>query len=290
MDKFMFRSVSIAGAFWLFAAPVAHAYEIKVKTPDTAFSGKLLPDIVGLSAQDDAAKVGGVFENYLKDFQGVKPQAVQRKFGNTGITYVTSMTFDATAGGDRGAESITALFSTPASGNFAYYITRNLGFPADRQPTQSEMIQRVIGKYGDPTAIGDGRLYYFYKGGKVVSVKQKYTAATAVDAINAPISPKAAIALSDAGGRGSCVAVLKHVQAAPDKSLDKLVDDAKGANCDGLVDVVLTPVPSTDRVQKATFTLIDFKRIVGAAKIDADAIVASQNEPQKTSTGNTPRL
>lgn len=286
----MSRSIALAAVVLLPLASAAFGYEIKAKTPDTAFSGKLIPDIIGLSTQDDAAKVGGVFESYLKDFPGVRPQAVQRKFGGTNVAYVTSMTFNAPASFDHGAESITTLFSTPASGNFVYYVTRDLGFLADRQPTQSEMIQRIIGKYGDPTAIGDGRLYYFYKGGKVVSVKQKYTSDTAVDAINAPISPKAAIALSDAGGRGSCVAVLKHVQAAPDKSLDKLVDDSRTANCDGLVDVLLTAGASPDRVGKATFTLIDFKRIVSAAKIDADALAAEKNEPQKESSGSAPKL
>ncbi len=71
-----------------------------------------------------------------------------------------------------------AAFSSPASANRAYYVSRTLGFANDKQITKSDMIQQVMAKYGDkPTAIGDGRLYYFYKGGKVVSVKQKYNPA-----------------------------------------------------------------------------------------------------------------
>jgi hypothetical protein len=136
----------------------------------------------------------------------------------------------------------------------------------------------VIEKYGKPTAIGDGRLYYFYKAGKIVSVKQKYTPESAVTALN------------DSNGRGSCVAVLKHVQAEQEKSLDHLARDAKGANCDGLVDVVLSPGNTRDRVGKAIFTLIDFKRIASAAKIDNEALAAEKNAPQKASSGSSPKL
>ncbi|MBY0382114.1 MAG: hypothetical protein K2W78_09385 [Xanthobacteraceae bacterium] len=286
----MSRLMVFTGAALLALLSAAASYEIKPKTPDTAFSGKLKPDIMGLNSHDDPAKVGGVFESYLKDFHGVTPQAVQRKFGNTGTAYVTSMTFTAPASGDRGAETVGIYFSTPASGNFAYYITRDLGFAPGKQPTQGEMIQRVTEKYGSPTAIGDGRLYYFYKSGKIVSAKQKYTESSAVDALNAPINPKVAVALSDAGGRGSCIAVLKHIQAQPDKSLDTLLTDSKNAICDGLLDVALTAGTATDRVGKATFTLIDFTRIISAAKIDADALDASKKDPKKSPASNTPRL
>jgi hypothetical protein len=102
------------------------------------------------------------------------------------------------------------------------------------------MIERVTTKYGAPTAIGDGRMYYFYKGGKLMSVKQKYTPATALEALNAPINPKVAVALNDANGRGSCVAELKRSQAL-EKTLDKLVTEAKAANCDALISVEIFP-------------------------------------------------
>jgi len=280
----------LAGVVLVSVASMAMGYDIKPKTPDTAFSGKLHPDIIGIASDDDAAKVGGVFEGYLKDFPNAKPQATQQKFGKTDVTYATSMKFAAPAGNGHGAETMEARFTSPASGNFVYYVTRDLGFANDKQPTQQEMIQRVIEKYGKPTAIGDGRMYYFYKAGKIVSVKQKYTPESAVTALNNPISPRAAVALNDANGRGSCVAVLKHVQAESDKSLDRLVQDAKGANCDGLLDVVLSPGSTSERVGNAIFTLIDFKRIVSAAKIDSDALAAEKNSPQETSSGSSPKL
>ena len=87
-----------------------------------------------------------------------------------------------------------AVFSSPASANRAYYVSRLLGFSTDKQPSKAEMIERVTTKYGAPTAIGDGRMYYFYKAGKLMSVKQKYTPATALEALNAPINPKVAVA------------------------------------------------------------------------------------------------
>ena len=286
----MLRSLMLTGAALVSAASMAMAYDIKPKTPDTAFSGKLRPDIIGISSSDDAAKVGGTFEAYLKDFPNAKPQATQQKFGSTDVTYATFMRFDAPASKDHGAESMEVHFTSPASGNFAYYIARDLGFAKDKQPTQQEMIQRVTDKYGKPTAIGDGRLYYFYKGGKTVSVKQKYTPEGAVTALNEPISPRAAVALNDSNGRGSCVAVLKHVQAEPEKSLDQLAKDAKNANCDALLDIALSSGSAKDRVGKAVFTLIDFKRIASAAKIDNEALAAEKNAPQKASSGGSPKL
>ena len=288
----MFRSgLAVCVALFSVTAPASGwAYEIKPKSPETAFSGKLQPDIVGLSSNIEGSKASPIFESYLKDLPGVKPETAQQKFGGTNVTYVTSMKFTSPPTSDHPGESMIALFSSPASSNRAYYIARNLGFASGKQPSKAEIIERVTAKYGAPTAIGDGRMYYFYKGGKVMSVKQKYTPASALDALNAPINPKAAVALNDSNGRGSCVAVLKRAQAT-DKTLDKLAVEAKGANCDGVASVEISPGITPDRVSKAEFTLIDFKQIVSAAKIDADAFAAEKNEAlNKTPLGNAPKL
>ena len=267
------------------------AYEIKPKTPDAGFSGKLQPDIIGMSSNIEGSKAGAIFEAYLKDMPGVKAEAKQEKFGGTSVTYVSSMTFNSPAASGRGVESMTAMFSSPASANRAYFVSRSLGFASDKQPSKAEMIERVTAKYGAPTLIGDAHIYYFYKGGKIVSVKQKYKdTAAAVDALNAPINPKAAVALNDANGRGSCVAMLKRAEAS-DKSLTKLADDAKAANCDGLVSVEIAPGITPDRVGKADFVLIDFKQIVNSAKIDAEAFADEKNEAlKKTPMGSSPKL
>lgn len=288
----MFRSgfVAFLALFPVAAAAPGWAYEIRPKVPDAAFSGKLQPDIVGLSSNTEGSKASSIFETYLKDLPGVKPETVQQKFGGTNVTYVTSMKFVSPASSAHPGESMTAAFSSPASGNRAYYISRTLGFALDKQFSKTDMIKHVMDKYGQPTAIGDGRIYYFYKAGKVMSVKQKYKPDSALEALNAPLNPKTAVALNDANGRGSCVAALKHVHAL-DKTLDKLAPDAKAANCDGLVAVELSPGGTPDRVAKAEFTLVDFKQILSAAKIDADAFAAEKNEAlNKTPLGNAPKL
>jgi hypothetical protein len=288
----MFRSGLVAFlALSSIAVPATGwTYEIRPKAPESAFSGKLQPDIVGLSASTEGSKAAPIFEAYLKDLPGVKPETAQQKFGGTNVTYVTAMKFTLLPTSTHPGESMLAVFSSPASANRAYYVSRTLGFSSDRQPSKTEMIERITAKYGAPTAIGDGRMYYFYKAGKVMSVKQKYTPATALEALNAPINPKIAVALNDANGRGSCVAALKRAQAL-EKTLDKLLPEAKAANCDGLVTVEILPGITPDRVSKAEFTLIDFKQIVSAAKIDTDAFAAEKNEAlNKTPLGNAPKL
>ncbi len=88
----MFRAGLVAFLAVVFPA-VGSAYEIKPKSPETAFSGKLQPDIVGLSTATEGSKAASVFEAYLKDLPGVKPESTQQKFGRTNVTYVTSMKF-----------------------------------------------------------------------------------------------------------------------------------------------------------------------------------------------------
>jgi hypothetical protein len=285
----MLKRASAVLALVALASP-AMSYVIKPKAPDTAFSGKLQPDILGLSSSVDAGKAGAVFEAYAKELQGVTPQATQQKFANTDVTFADTMKLEQQSSSDHAGESLFAAFSTPASGNFGYYVSRDLGFAKDQQPTKSEMIQRVIGKYGDPTLIGDGTIYYFYKGGKIVSVKQRYTPATAVDALNEPIAPRAAVALNDSDGHGSCIAMLKRARALADKTLDQLNAETKEANCDGLVSVELSNGISPDRVGKADFTLIDFKRAASAARIDKEALAAAKEDTVSKTPGNAPKL
>ena len=287
----MSRRALLAGMALIAAAFPAFAYEIKPKIPDTAFSRKVVPDIVGLSSHVDADKARALYESYLKDQPGAKPQVAEQKFGSTNISYVTAMTFDKPKAADHPGESLASHFSSPASGNFAYLIQRDLGFAKAGQPAKADMITHVMDKYGMPTVIGDGHLYYFYRKGKIVTVKQKYTPASARQALDAPVNPKAAVALNDANGRGSCIAVLKHVEAMADKSLNALLAEAKAAHCDALLDVTLAAGEAPDRVSKVTFTLVDFKRIVSAARIDSEAFAAEKNAAlNRTPSGNAPKL
>jgi hypothetical protein len=151
------------------------------------------------------------------------------------------------------------------------------------------MIKQVMDKYGAPTIVGDQHLYYIYRASKIVSAGAKYNEAAAIDAVGRPLDPRAALKLDDSNGRGSCVAVVKRLQTK-EKTLSAMLEEAKGANCDGALSVQLTPGIAPDRVGNAQFTLLDFKRIVSAAAIDGEALAAEQNERNPTPQGNAPKL
>ena len=199
------------------------------------------------------------------------------------------MTFDFPSGPKQTGEVLSSSFSSPASANRAYFITRNLRFARDQQPSKTEMIKQVMDKYGAPTIVGDQHLYYIYRAGRIVSVGVKYKGTTAVDAIDRPLDPRVAIKLNGANGQGSCVAVVKRSQAK-EKTLSAMLDEARDASCDGALSVQLTPGIAPDRVGNAQFTLLDFKRIVSAATIDGDALAAEKKERNPVPQGNAPKL
>ena len=174
---------------------------------------------------------------------------------------------------------LSGSFSSPASGNRAYFLARNLTFAKDRQPTKADMVKEVMGKYGAPTIVGDQHLYYIYRAGSIVSAGTKYKEAMAVDAIGKPLDPKAALKLNGETIRGSCVAVVKRAQAK-EKTLAAMLGEAKGANCDGVLSVQLVPGTAPDRVAIAQFVLLDVKGVISAAAIDNDAIAAGTERTQ----------
>ena len=186
-------------------------------------------------------------------------------------------------------EALSGSFSSPASANLAYFVSRNLTFAPDQQPSKAEMIKQVMDKYGVPTIVGNQHLYYFYRAGSMMSVGAKYKEATVLEAIDRPLDPRTAIKLNDSNGRGSCVAVVKR-SLAKEKTLAAMLGEAKGANCDGALSVELTPGATPDRVGSAQFTLMDFKRIISAAAIDGDALAAEQNERNPLPKASAPKL
>ena len=265
------------------------AYDIKPKTPESAFPAKLRPDILGISTDSTADAARAILESVFKGRLDAKTDIQQQKFGNTTVSYVAALTFDFSAGPKQSGEVLSGSFSSPASTNRAYFISRSLTFAQDQQPSKTEMIKQVMDKYGAPTIVGDQHLYYVYRAGKIVSVGTKYKETTALDAIDRPLDPRAAIKLNGANGQGSCVAVVKRVQGR-EKTLSAMLDDAKGANCDGTLSVQLTTGIAPDRVGNAQFTLLDLKRIVSAAAIDSDALAAEKSERNPTPQGSAPKL
>jgi len=265
------------------------AYEIKVKTSESAFAAKLRPDILGISTDSTAESARAVLESTFKGRIDTKIDIQQEKFGDTAVSYISALNFNSPSGPSQPGEMLSSSYTSPASANRAYFIARNLTFAQNQQPSKTEMIKQVMDKYGAPTIVGDHHLYYIYRAGKTVSVGAKYKETTALDAVDRPLDPRAAIKLDDASGHGSCVAGVKRSQAK-EKTLKAMLDEAKGANCDGALSVQLMPGISPDRIGNAQFMLVDFKRIISAATIDSDALVAEKNERNPTQRGNAPKL
>ena len=266
---------------------VSLAYDIKPKTPDTAFGGKQRPDILGINAESTAESARAVFDSLFQGHTDTQTDIQQQTFGN--INFVTALNFNLPAGPKQTGELLSSSFSSPASANRVYFIARNLTFAQDQQPSKADMIKEIMGKYGVPTLIGDQHLYYIYRSGSIVSVGANYKEATVLETIDKPLDPRAALKLNGDNGRGSCVAVIKRAQTK-ERALGAMLEEAKGANCDGVLSVQLVPGTPPDRVGIAQFTLLDIKRVISAAAIDNEAIAAEQNERKSIPKGNAPKL
>jgi len=285
------RALLALSLFASMALPAAaRAAEIKSKTPDSAFAGKLRPDILGISAETTAEAARAAFEAAFKGRSDSKTEISQARFANTSTSYVAALNFSVPLTAKQNGEALLAGFSSPASENRIFFLSRTLNFADGEQPAKADMVKQVMDKYGTPTLVGDQHLYYIYRGNSIVSVGGKFgKPALAFDAIDKPLDPKMALKLNaDSGrGRGSCVAVVKRSVAAKEKSLAALIDDARGANCDGVLSVQFTPSTHADRISIAQFVLLDVKRVVSASAIDAEAVAGSGNAPPK---GGAPKL
>jgi hypothetical protein len=266
----------------------ALAADAKPKPAETAFTGKLRPDILGVSTDTTAESARAAFETRFKGQADAKADILQQKLGDTGANFVAALNFNLPVGSKQSGELLSASFSSPASGNRAYFIARNLTFAPDQQPARADMVKEVMVKYGVPTIVGDQHLYYIYRSGSVISSGTKYKEATALEAIDKPLDPRAAVKLNGETVRGSCVAVVKRAQTKA-KTLSAMFDEAKGANCDGVLSVQLIPGTPPDRVGIAQFTLLDTKLVISASAIDNEAMAADQNN-KTAPKGSAPKL
>jgi hypothetical protein len=268
-------------------ATASPADDVKPKAPETAFSGKLRPDILGISTESNAESARAVFDSLFRGRTDIKTDIQQQKFAN-GASYVAALNFSVPAGSKQNGEMLSTSFSSPASANRAYFVARNLTFAQDQQPSKADMIKEIMGKYGVPTIVGDQHLYYIYRKGSIMSVGGRYKQSTALEAIDKPLDPRAAVKLNGDTVRGSCVAVVKRAQAKA-KEPSAMLAEAKGANCDGVLSVQLVPGTPADRVGIAQFTLLDVKQLLSAAAIDGAALTAGQGNGSMP-TGSTPKL
>jgi len=277
----------LAMVMGLVSLPAAsQADDIKSKAPETAFSGKLRPDILGISNESTAEAARAIFDSLFKDRTDTRTDIQQQKLGDA--SYVAALNFSLPAGSKQNGEMLSTSFSSPASTNRAYFVARNLTFAPDQQPSKADMIKEVMGKYGVPTIVGDQHLYYIYRKGSIMSVGGKYKEATALVAIDKPLDPKAAVKLNGDTVRGSCVAVVKRAQTKA-KDPAAMLTDAKGANCDGVLSVQLVPGTPADRVGIAQFTLLDVKQLLSATAIDNAALTTGSTDGSGPK-GSAPKL
>ena len=93
----------------LTALPTAsRADDIKPKAPETAFSGKLRPDILGISTESNAESARAVFDSLFKGRTDTKTDIQQQKFGN-GVSYVAALNFSLPAGSKQNGEMLLSL-------------------------------------------------------------------------------------------------------------------------------------------------------------------------------------
>src|SRR5262249_4765276 len=140
-----------------------------------------------------------------------KNEIGQAKFGNSSASYVATLNFSVPLSAKQSGEALVAGFSSPASENRVYFVSRTMNFADSELPAKAEMIKQVMDKYGTPTIVGDQHLYYIYRGNSIVSVGGKFNKpALALEAIDKPLDPRMALKLNADSGRGSCVAVVKR--------------------------------------------------------------------------------
>src|SRR5439155_734370 len=111
----------VLGLAFLPAASLAD--DIKPKAPETAFSGKLRPDILGVSTESNAESARAVFDSLFKGRTDTKTDIQQQKFG--GASYVAALSFSLPAGSKQNGEMLSTSFSSPASANRAYFVARH---------------------------------------------------------------------------------------------------------------------------------------------------------------------
>jgi hypothetical protein len=95
------------------------ALDIKPKTPESAFSAKLRPDILGISSDSSAGSARAIFDSSFRGRSDTKTDIQQQKFGESAVSYTAALVFSFPAGAKQTGEVLSASFSSPASANRA---------------------------------------------------------------------------------------------------------------------------------------------------------------------------
>src|SRR4029453_1777579 len=98
------------------------AAEVKPKTPDSAFAGKLRPDILGISAESTADATRSVFDAAFRGRSDSKTEIGQAKLG--AANYIATLNFSVPLNAKQNGEALVAGFSSPAGENRVFFVSR----------------------------------------------------------------------------------------------------------------------------------------------------------------------
>jgi hypothetical protein len=89
------------------------AYDIKPKTPESAFAAKMRPDILGISTDSTAESALAIFESAFKGRVDTKTDIQQQKFGINAVGYIAALTFAFPSAPNRPAKCFRAASPRP---------------------------------------------------------------------------------------------------------------------------------------------------------------------------------
>src|SRR5882757_1076236 len=101
--------VVMLSVFSVLLPAMSEAYDIKPKTPNSAFAGKSRPDILGISADTTADAARAIFESSFKGRSDANTDIQRQKFGGTSVSYTATLNFGVPAGAKTG-EVLVANF------------------------------------------------------------------------------------------------------------------------------------------------------------------------------------
>ena len=235
--------------------------------------GQATVDMLGISSGSDVATVSDRLKEHARGWPERPGQLIQSEstFGTGSLAqkYTYQITLGLTASDQeemekRGvnSEEIRVRFTAPPSGNGAYLFYRTL---SGKEQSLEAFFTRMIEKYGIPSFVGNGLVFYIYKDGKLLSDGKSYTSMSAAAALarktpGPPVDVATKTNLMDCGELGM----------SRDLSGISAARDHKRVGCDAVLYFRL--LPFGDRFSVFTSGFLDILRTAEAGQIDAKAL------------------
>lgn len=256
---------------------LAVAQPAAAESPASSGFGSRKPAILGITTDSAGERVARQLKAH-GDLWGARSKTLREETatpgpaGTGGPPYIQRVSLQLTPQSMEertrfgGNDTIRVEFSTPASGNTAVLISRELTFTGlVTPPSMVQYVEKLFADYGKPTLIADNRILWLYrKGGQLASVGRSYTAQSAMDALKSPRLPPDPPVIDTVLGVdvGKCVRALDGASVARD--IARLWQEA---TCDAALVVLLSG--SEDRLRAASFQINDLERRAGNAALDA---------------------